>query len=653
MKRALFLLPLILCGYLTAQTTHYVDNDPGCPGCNDEAGCGDTIANACDTIEYAYTNRASSGDIISVGDGTYVENSGSNYLAIDLSKNVTIQPTDSPGAVTIKNNGSTQYVVYHTNGNLTLSGITLDGTNVTTTTTGVVHSNASADDLTLTNCTWSNMGAGANCLYTLTGTNGTITIDGCTMTSAGFGVRINNALTSLVMIDTTVDSSSGTTGPIMLGNTGPTTTTLTNCTFTCAATHCLNISCNTTLTATNCAFSTATNGHGVNVDNCNPPSITLINCTGTGGTSSSRDGLHIDSGDSVGTLTITGGTYTGRATSGSGGGIEFAGTVGKAILTGVTIDGSSSNSFGIVGYDGSNYATIGYLRLEECIISASTLNPFYLPKNISGLDIVGCTINGSNSGATCGTVGIETALGAPNANPNGYLRFVGNTCTKAGTIGHNILFGDGCGIGLIADNTFVGGGYGPIFKAHDLEIAYNKVYHTGPHAAFYLSGAKRCFAHNNSVYTTSGHGILFNPNQLPATTENCVVTNNIFFTASASQSAAYFGSLDETSADNCIIDYNLYYAPNNVTNPFIIHNTNYATFAAFKAGWQAKYPGELFGLNDANSRYADPLITNPSTGDFSIPFSSPARGTGFPEYSDIGAYQRRELILPYGPNITR
>lgn len=79
------ILARMLCVLLmvapTSAATYYVNNDAGCAGCNDEAGCGDTAANACDTIQYAYgliTEAATMHEIV-VSPGAYEETAGSGY----------------------------------------------------------------------------------------------------------------------------------------------------------------------------------------------------------------------------------------------------------------------------------------------------------------------------------------------------------------------------------------------------------------------------------------------------------------------------------------------------------------------------------------------------------------------------------------------
>ncbi|HXJ36617.1 MAG TPA: right-handed parallel beta-helix repeat-containing protein [Candidatus Eisenbacteria bacterium] len=98
--------------------------------------------------------------------------------------------------------------------------------------------------------------------------------------------------------------------------------------------------------------------------------------------------------------------------------------------------------------------------------------------------------------------------------------------------------------------------------------------------------------------------------------EDNVVANNVFASAAASR-------LVDSDAGNTgnQLDYNLWWAPGSVAT-FVWNGTEYATFAAYRAGTGA----------DAHSQLADPLLANPAAGDVHLGATSPAINAGDPAF---------------------
>lgn len=600
--RQVCIVSMCLCCAVWGQSTIYVNNDAGCADCNDEVGCGDTQANACDTIQYAY-NAASSGDTISVAAGTYAEDDAVQHnLYMDEAKDITIVSTSGVAAdVVIKAASATTAAVdYRLGTHMTIRDVTFDGTGLTAGNNGVLRiGNAVANGvLEVSGCVWQNVDNAASCVYGTTGGSmASMTFTNCTMVGGVAGIRDYTTNTLLVIDSSTVAPADRATAAALRLQSAHTSVIIRN---------------GSTLTGNN-------NGHGIlNTGDVVQGSISITDSTVQSGTGSAADAIHLETGDTVTLLTIDNSTVTCRASGGQASAIELGGTATTIkIINGCTIDGGD-NGAGLCGYDGTNYGTGTWIYCRDSTFTGGLI-PFWVPKYYAQVDVENCTFRGPDNSNNVVRLGVEVAApGQENDHPLGLVRWVGNTVAKTGSSGHAMLFGDGCGSGLVTRNHISGGDYGIVVKSDNLEFAYNDIYHTGTNVGFYLAGAQECRVHHNSVYSTSGHAFDCDQNQLTDPCTHNVVTNNLFVTmASGANYAVLYGNGGSGDADEDQIDYNLYYAPH-ATKAFHIHGTDYATLAQYQAGWAAKYPSELFARNDANSVWGDPGWVYPGGGRFEV-----------------------------------
>ena len=135
----------------------------------------------------------------------------------------------------------------------------------------------------------------------------------------------------------------------------------------------------------------------------------------------------------------------------------------------------------------------------------------------------------------------------------------------------------------------------------------------------------------NTVYNmTSAFLRMYTGNENPL----LEIRNNIFHTVPVFLYEHYdYAKFDQV---RCVIDSNCYY---NVTKWLdSVHDADVTTFAAWQAlGW------------DANSIEADPLLTDPAAGDFSLQIGSPCRhaGVGSGVFYDVDG----DAFDPYHPDI--
>jgi hypothetical protein len=129
-----------------------------------------------------------------------------------------------------------------------------------------------------------------------------------------------------------------------------------------------------------------------------------------------------------------------------------------------------------------------------------------------------------------------------------------------------------------------------------------------------------CLLTNNSCYNndvlTGGIGGVTGELQITYT-ENCVLENNIFYAANASDLVLY---VDPVNSVNLDLNYNLYYISGSTA--FEYEGTTYTSFASYQSGTS----------QDSNSQFSDPRFVDPSMSDFHLMVSSPARDTGNPSF---------------------
>lgn len=584
-------------------------------------GSGKSYAN----IQAAYA-AAESGDTITVDDGTYAEDGTGGLLLLDADIAITIRSaTGTATACIIRAASATSGVISHANGNLTLQHLTVDGTGVTGVGSTAIYSEASGDNITLTGVLSDNLGANTSFLNATTGTNGTITLTGCTVVSLTSGLIFASATTTVIIDSTTISAVT----PVSLG------------------------AAITTATIRNESALTATTGHGLTIaGNVTVGALNVTDSTITGGTGAGSDGIHLDTGDTVTTLTISGSAILCAAESGAAAALEIGGTcTALSVADSSTLSGGDAG-VGLAAWDGTNYAAGTWLKLRGSTISSTGLSALVIPQALLQVDISGCTISSSDSADAAMILGEATvAEGSENAAPLGMLRFSDNSVSKAGTTGNCAHFGSGCGKGVVEGNQFTGGAMTVAIEFDYLKFAFNRVYNAAADgAAVSLLGAQYCVLRNNSIYTTGATALFFGPNNLADVTQQNFITNNIVVSTKATGQAIYHGGEggDSDAVDN-VLDYNLYYVPSNATSPFEITSTVYATLALLKAGWLAKYPGKIASLNDANSLYGNPYLIAPVSGNWNILRSSPAFGAAS-DGGDIGAVlrlDRQRRIIRY------
>lgn len=569
-------------------------------GADRTVGPGKTYA----TIQAAY-NAADSGDTITVDDGTYAEDGGSGYLALTSDKNITIRSASGTATgVIVKAASSTSTVVCHTNGNLTLENLTIDGTGLTSISFGALHSNASSDNVTCTGCIWQNVPVPAKCFYNITGSNGTITFTGCTIAGGEIGLNLHATTTALVIDSTTIT-------PAASGS------------LDCVAINTLSTV--GSLTISNGSVLTAPLRSGLYIDkDC--PSVTISDSTITGGTSANADAIHLNTADTVGTLSISGSTITCRGASGTCGALEIGGTATTLKITnGSTLDGGA-NGVGLLGYDGANFGMATWIYARDSTFTSSGMQAIYLQRSYNQIDIRDCTITSGDNGGSAAVFGTDPAdTDADNPAPMGNLFFWGNTVTKTGTDGHCVLFGNGCGYGSIIGNTFIGGDWGLVIKGSRLHVLYNGVYTSASTPAATLASAQNCvFAHNTVV---NGGGTAFHMgNDARTTTPPSALYNTVVNNVCQSTGGVAL-ALDAGEYDDCVLDYNCYWRTD-AGNLATVSGTACADLAAIRARWLALYAAETYGLNDAASVSVFPGVMHPSGGVFAVSPGSPVIGAG-------------------------
>ncbi len=571
-------------------------------------GSGKTYAN----IQDAYT-AASSGDTITVDDGTYAENGTGGLLLLNADKNITIRSaSQTASGVVIKAASSTNSVILHSNGNVTLQNVTIDGTGLTSATFGALHSNASGDDLTCTGVVWQNVPVASTCFYNITGSNGTVTFTGCTIAGGFIGVQLH-ATTTAVIIDSSSITPAGTEDAVRVNT----------------------LSTIGTLTIRNGSVLTAPTRAALYVDK----SVTTINITDstlTGGTAANADAIHIHTGDTVTTLNISGSTVTARGASGTVGALEIGGTITTLKITASSTLAGGATGVGLLGYDGTNYGAGTWLKVRDSTITSGDQNAVYLQRAYNQIDFRDSTFTAGDSAAAVVVFGTDPAdTDADNASPLGNIHFWGNTVTKTGASGHCALFGNGCGYGSVVGNTFTGGDWGLVVKGSRLFIQGNEVYTSAATPAMTLAGAQNCWAAGNTIVNGGGTGLHIGNDARTTTPPSAlynVVSNNIVQATGGVPLVTDAGEYDD-----CVLDYNLYYRTDS-GNLGTISGTGCPDLAAIQARWLALYAAEGYGLNDAHSVSVDPLLVYPAGGVFAITSNSPAIGAAYGG-GTLGAWQ--------------
>lgn len=319
-----------------------------------------------------------------------------------------------------------------------------------------------------------------------------------------------------------------------------------------------------------------------------------------------------------------------------------------------------------------------------------------------------CAVKVVNCSGTVGRVTADISAEA-NGSYIGPCVFQNNTLTLTYNDGLFLVGYDGLGAGcqfggtiiapwrdvIIADNTFtctdasathlffsgVGGknlmivgntwsapnsttAYGLVIKS-DNNLIYNNVVKGPGGPALYISGGSHNYVINNTfVSNTNNAGevdinLEWNDDANGCSPEGSygAPRNNVFINNIIQGGGTWAVSYDPTGNNNAgatatgntanwnnYFDHNLYWADGTLDCLIFGHNT--ATMRDANYGWASGTFAGLTAVSDVHSVYADPLLLSPSTGDFRIPYTSPALNAGYPGsagagYRNIGAFQHR------------
>lgn len=206
-------------------------------------------------------------------------------------------------------------------------------------------------------------------------------------------------------------------------------------------------------------------------------------------------------------------------------------------------------------------------------------------------------------------------------------------------------------------------------KGDGVYIYGNKVYAPKGTWGIYIAGGSGCTVDHNTVWAKkdafaiathqdSWFSTLSHPNGYATFNR---VTNNIFMTSDPADAAgtgvamAYCRSDWHADAMSPVttlwknyIDYNLYYTTGTYVagwwgSPASVTLLGYASVVASATAqydaWAAYAPSDpIMATNDLHSKFGNPLLNSPSTGDFSIKGGSPAWSNGYPTNTTIGAW---------------
>jgi len=281
-----------------------------------------------------------------------------------------------------------------------------------------------------------------------------------------------------------------------------------------------------------------------------------------------------------------------------------AGTTVSFICNGCNFaaDGNTSKIFGATANNATGNTIVG--SFINCTSSGFVGDSLYF--NGGTITVTGGSYANGGSATHCLSFGIDSNTGG---NPTTATLSGVRIDFSVGSIGHGLLFGNGC-VSCTADNCYISGeDLGCVLKEHTGTVISNCLIYTGSSAAAYFKAANGCTFRNcvivadqnGSAALRLGAGDTGNKNQ------NNIYRYNRVIAANGGNAFNFgpAGALDDLGGE--VVDGNIYdlrHSTGNFGTVGASTNISKFDFAALKTAWAA-YVGAP--ANDVNSRLLVPL----------------------------------------------
>ncbi len=589
---------------------------------------------------------ATTGDLVVVNSGSYTENDSVQH-AWNVTKGIS---WTASGTVIVKSNASATTVLNVSGTNTaSFTGFTFDAE---TTKTKAANLASGTTKKTFTRCTFKdstadliltgNTNSGITILSSTfttaagegikSGGNTNLTVSGSTFTLTGtsfsaYEYTAATAETGIIFSNNTVTAN--TTHAINITSVGHGVYTIRNNTFTTAA-AALRVAGRNSVTFTNNAVTSTS--YGVYLTSSG--SFTIANNTFTVN-SGSPNPMLLATGSASGTLLFQNNTMSINVPTTAGSPIQVdAGTWGTT-LSGNTITmqttGVTANTNGLM-YIADQFSPVVQGNTLDTTGTGS-LNGINVTSQGGGGGvprILNNTIRSRSWGGIGITLGRDNSTAGDTKYNGGIIQgntiygpYYYNTSLNTQVTTHGILFGHNYN-GIVQYNTVNGEGYGIVMKSIGGSntsggVFYNKLINNKGFTGVRIKGTANLAVTNNTIYAdaTTGYSsfdlINISINNAGQYGSGAMLRNNILETKGAVSSLITFD--DTTSQAGFTSDYNTIYRTTAGNSAY--YDAVYKTFAQ----WQA------LGF-DTHSLTSDPLFTDVSTYDYTLPYNSPVIDTG-------------------------